>query len=143
MVSEAVTDEIEHMGIKLMKKTHVKEVQGSKGNMTVLTEEGDTIKNVECLLWAVGRTPLTPELGLDDAGVDVDASGHIKVDEYQNTSCKSTYAVGDVTGVFELTPVAIAAGRKLAHRLFDGKRTLKLEYENIPSVVFSHPPVGM
>ena len=72
----------------------------------------------------------------------MDTRGHIKVDEYQNTSRNGVYAIGDVCGKALLTPVAIAAGRRLAHRLFDGKTHLKLDYNNIPTVVFSHPPIG-
>ena len=75
-------------------------------------------------------------------GIEVDKQGHIKVDEYQNTSRDGVYALGDVCGRALLTPVAIAAGRRLAHRLFDGKTHWKLDYNNIPTVVFSHPPIG-
>lgn len=62
--------------------------------------------------------------------------------QFQNTSKPGVYALGDVCGRALLTPVAIAAGRKLAHRLFDGKTDWKLDYDNIPTVVFSHPPLG-
>jgi len=143
MISDAVTEELEHIGVKLLRKTNVKEVKKeTNGKLRVLTKEGQEVSDVDCLLWAVGRTPSTKELSLKDAGVEVDSKGNIKVDAFQNTSASNTYAVGDVTGVWELTPVAIAAGRKLAHRLFDGKKDWKLDYENIPTVVFSHPPVG-
>ncbi|XP_071287382.1 glutathione reductase, mitochondrial isoform X5 [Agelaius tricolor] len=77
-----------------------------------------------------------------DKGVQVDAKGHVVVDEYQNTTRRGIYAVGDVCGRALLTPVAIAAGRKLAHRLFEGRQDSRLDYENIPTVVFSHPPIG-
>ena len=72
----------------------------------------------------------------------MDSHGEIPVDEYQNTSAERVYAVGDVCGKALLTPVAIAAGRHLAHRLFNGEEGRKLCYENIPTVVFSHPPIG-
>ncbi|XP_044767872.1 glutathione reductase, mitochondrial isoform X3 [Neomonachus schauinslandi] len=75
-------------------------------------------------------------------GIQTDDKGHIIVDEFQNTSIKGIYAVGDVCGKALLTPVAIAAGRKLAHRLFECKEDSKLDYDNIPTVVFSHPPIG-
>ncbi|XP_004408341.1 PREDICTED: glutathione reductase, mitochondrial isoform X4 [Odobenus rosmarus divergens] len=77
-----------------------------------------------------------------DKGIQTDDKGHIIVDEFQNTSVKGVYAVGDVCGKALLTPVAIAAGRKLAHRLFECKEDSKLDYDNIPTVVFSHPPIG-
>uniref|UniRef100_A0AC11CMI8 Uncharacterized protein n=1 Tax=Ovis aries TaxID=9940 RepID=A0AC11CMI8_SHEEP len=77
-----------------------------------------------------------------DKGIQTDDKGHIIVDEFQNTNVKGVYAVGDVCGKALLTPVAIAAGRKLAHRLFECKEDSKLDYDNIPTVVFSHPPIG-
>ena len=71
-----------------------------------------------------------------------DNAGHVIVDEFQTTSNPHIFTVGDATGKFLLTPVAIAAGRRLAHRLFNGESNLKLNYENIATVVFSHPLVG-
>ena len=97
---------------------------------------------VDSVIWAVGRAPATAGLGLEQASVKTDDRGFINVDAYQNTSQPGIYAVGDVTGQAALTPVAIAAGRHLAERLFGQNREAKLEYEQIPSVVFSHPPVG-
>jgi glutathione reductase (NADPH) len=94
------------------------------------------------LIWAIGRTPNSHGIGLERAGVDLDADGHVKVDECQNTNMPNVYAVGDVTGRFPLTPVAIAAGRRLADRVFGGQADRRLDYENIPTVVFSHPPIG-
>jgi glutathione reductase (NADPH) len=81
-------------------------------------------------------------LALDSAGVITHQNGTIQVDELQNTNVKGIYAIGDVTGQKELTPVAIAAGRRLALRLFANISDSKLNYENIPTVVFSHPPIG-
>jgi glutathione reductase (NADPH) len=68
--------------------------------------------------------------------------GFVHTDEYQNTNVPGIYAVGDITGRAPLTPVAVAAGRRLADRLFGGQPESHLEYENIPTVVFSHPPIG-
>ncbi|CAO3688834.1 unnamed protein product [Umbelopsis ramanniana] len=98
----------------------------------------------DCVLWAVGRIPNTKILNLDAAGVTTDKRGHIVVDEYQNTAVDGIYALGDVCGHAELTPVAIAAGRKLSDRLFgpENLRDSKLDYNNIPTVVFSHPTAG-
>ncbi len=69
-------------------------------------------------------------------------SGHVRVDDFQNTSASGVYAVGDVTGRAELTPVAIAAGRRLADRLFGAQHDRRLSYDVVPTVVFSHPPIG-
>ncbi|MGH8302315.1 MAG: FAD-dependent oxidoreductase, partial [Steroidobacteraceae bacterium] len=96
----------------------------------------------DCVLWAIGRTPAVEELGLERAGVDRDAYGFIVTDKYQNTSATGVYAIGDVTGRAPLTPVAIAAGRRLSDRLFGGKGDRHLDYDNIPTVVFGHPPIG-
>uniref|UniRef100_U3KP75 Glutathione reductase, mitochondrial n=1 Tax=Oryctolagus cuniculus TaxID=9986 RepID=U3KP75_RABIT len=101
-----------------------------------------TIPNVDCLLWAIGRDPNSSGLNLNNVGIKTDDKGHVVVDEFQNTNVKGIYAVGDVCGKALLTPVAIAAGRKLAHRLFECKKDSKLDYDNIPTVVFSHPPIG-
>ncbi|HUQ52320.1 MAG TPA: FAD-dependent oxidoreductase, partial [Gammaproteobacteria bacterium] len=94
------------------------------------------------VLWAIGRTPNVVDVGLESAGVKLDAEGFIAVDRFQNTSAAGVYAIGDVTGQAELTPVAIAAGRRLADRVFGGMTDRHLRYDVIPSVVFSHPPIG-
>lgn len=98
----------------------------------------------ELLLFATGRTPQTESLGLAHAGVATDPrTGAIVTDEWQQTSAPRVCAVGDATGRVQLTPVAIAAGRLLADRLFGGDAQARLSYETIPTVVFTHPPVGV
>lgn len=94
------------------------------------------------VLWAIGRKPNIDQLNLDAAGVTLTDRGFIAVDAYQNTRVPNIYALGDVTGEKELTPVAIKAGRLLAERLFNGQTTTKMDYHNIPTVVFSHPAIG-
>ncbi|TKA38032.1 hypothetical protein B0A49_13666, partial [Cryomyces minteri] len=95
------------------------------------------------MFWAIGRSPEVEDLGLDKTGVHQNEKGHIPVDAYQNTNVDNLYALGDVCDRgFELTPVAIASGRRLADRLFGGQNDAHLEYANIPSVVFAHPEVG-
>jgi glutathione reductase (NADPH) len=101
--------------------------------------------STDSLVWAVGRSPNVDNLGLEKTGVKISAdSRFIVTDEFQNTSCKGVYSVGDVQGRVLLTPVAIAAGRRLSNRLFAGPQYAqdKLDYSNVPSVVFSHPPIG-
>lgn len=97
---------------------------------------------VDCLIWAIGREPATDNLNIEAAGVLKDERGFIKVDKYQNTNVPGVYAVGDNTGAVELTPVAVAAGRRFSERLFNNKPEEHLDYTNIPTVVFSHPPIG-
>lgn len=96
----------------------------------------------DSVLWAIGRSPVTRALAPEAAGLPVDANGVIAVDRFQDTAVPGIHAVGDVTGHHELTPVAIAAGRRLADRLFGGMEGRHLDYTNIPTVVFSHPPIG-
>lgn len=97
----------------------------------------------DALLWAVGRVPNSEALGLGSIGVETDERGHVLTDARQATKVKGVHAVGDVTARKALTPVAVAAGRRLADRLFGGQPDAQLDYENIPSVVFSKPPLGM
>ena len=98
--------------------------------------------DTDCLIWAIGRRPSTGNLNLEAAGVDVDERGFVKVDKYQNTSAENIYAVGDVIGKVDLTPVAVKAGRLLSERLFNGQTDAHMDYDTIPTVVFSHPPIG-
>lgn len=150
MIQETVTNEYERIGVNLHKQSQATKVEkDANGKLTVTYKDGEgnetQLKDVDHLIWAIGRVPLTKDIGLEEAGVKLDAKGHVVVDEYQNTSTENIYALGDViSGGVELTPVAIAAGRRLSHRLFGPAEfsALKLSYENIPSVVFSHPEVG-
>ena len=93
-------------------------------------------------LSATGRRPNVDGLELEKAGVTLNQRGFIQVDEYQNTVVDGIYALGDVTGEKELTPVAIKAGRTLSERLFNGKTDAKMDYATIPTVIFSHPAIG-
>ncbi|KAK5997169.1 Glutathione reductase [Cladobotryum mycophilum] len=149
MIQETVTNEYERLGINLHKESQTTKVEkDADGTLTVTYKDADgnesSISGVEHLIWAVGRTPMTNDIGLEEAGLKLDHKGYIVVDEYQNTNVENIFALGDVTGQVELTPVAIAAGRRLSHRLFGPAQfsALKLSYDNIPSVVFSHPEVG-
>jgi glutathione reductase (NADPH) len=110
--------------------------------ITLEAADGRSFAGFDTVLFAIGRTPWTSGIGLENAGVLCDADGYVKVDRYQNTSTPGVYALGDVTGQAELTPVAIAAGRRLADRVFGGMTERHLNYDVIPSVVFSHPPIG-
>jgi len=115
--------------------------KGPKG--LIVTKKDDTViaDDFEQVICAVGRIPNVENIGLEAAGVQL-KGGYIKVDEFQETTTSGIYSIGDVTGALELTPVAIAAGRKLARRLFNKEVGLKQDYENVPTVIFSHPPCG-
>lgn len=144
-LSEALTNQLKQGPVKLMTHTKVKKVEKDNvsGKLTIYTDQNAVLESVDQLIWAIGRKPLTAELNLSTVKIETIEKGYIKVDEYQNTTRNGIYAIGDVcTPKFELTPVAIAAGRRLAHRLFNGEKDNRLLYENIPTVVFSHPPLG-
>ena len=111
------------------------------GDIQIHFEDGTTHTSQK-VIWAVGRKANVHQLNLEAAGVELTERGFIQVDEYQNTTTPGIYALGDVSGEKELTPVAIKAGRILAERLFNGKTDAKMDYELIPTVVFSHPAIG-
>lgn len=95
----------------------------------------------DLVLFAIGRRPNVDGLGLESAGVEVAANSAIKVDEHSRSSCPSIYAVGDVTDRLQLTPVAIREGQAFADTVF-GNTPTTVDYRNIPSAVFSNPPIG-
>lgn len=115
--------------------------KNADGSLTLHLEDGRS-ETVDCLIWAIGREPATDNFNLAATGVKTNAQGYIDVDKFQNTSVAGIYAVGDNTGAVELTPVAVAAGRRLSERLFNNKPDEHLDFSNIPTVVFSHPPIG-
>jgi len=140
---ENLMEEMLGDGIDILARTQVKQlVRESDGSLCIVCENGQRLEGFDELIWAIGRYPLTQDLNLDAAGVSVDDKGYIATDRFQQTGVAGVYAIGDVTGRAQLTPVAIAAGRRLADRLFGGMLDRHLPYENIPTVVFSHPPLG-
>jgi glutathione reductase (NADPH) len=114
----------------------------SDGALDLTVEDGRRLGPFDTVIWAVGRGPVTDNLGIDKAGVKVDPQGYIRTDKYQVTNIENLYAIGDITGHAQLTPVAIAAGRRMADRVFGGMSDRYLDYENIPTVIFGHPPIG-
>ncbi|PWN90045.1 putative GLR1-glutathione reductase [Acaromyces ingoldii] len=145
IIHETLQEYMGNTGLNVHKKTNVKKVTGSKGGpLTLELDTGKTLE-VDCLLWAVGRRPNTDNLGLEAAGVKTDDKGNIVVDKFQQTNVQNITSLGDVAGKALLTPVAIAAGRRLSNRLYgpeDVRGKDFLDYENIPTVVFSHPTSG-
>lgn len=130
-------------GITVLTRTRIRAVARlASGPLSLHCDGQASVLHVDALLWAIGRDPNTAALNLAAAGVTLNADGTIPTDPYQNTNIPGIYAIGDVTERFHLTPVAIAAGRRLADRLFQHQPERRLPYENIPTVVFSHPPIG-
>jgi glutathione reductase (NADPH) len=117
--------------------------KNADGSLNLKTTSGESYGPFDEILFATGRKPLVEKLGLDAAGIKTDNKGYIEADSFQETSAEGVYALGDVCGKIELTPMAIAAGRKLADRLFNGEKDARADYSNVPTVVFSHPVIGV
>ena len=142
MVSDVLTHEMQEQGIQLHTNYEVTALSNSAEGIVISSSNAKVIGAFDSVIWAVGRRPNTDTLNLESTGVKVLPNGIIPVDEYENTNVPGIYAIGDITGKIPLTPVAIAAGRKLADRLFNNKKDSKVDYTKVPSVVFSHPPIG-
>jgi len=146
MLADTLDDEMQRQGINIYRNTNgVKKIElEGDGLKTVFLNNGEVIKGVDTVLIATGRSPLVEPLNLPGAGIKQKDKGYIITDEYSATNVDGVFALGDVCGNVELTPMAIAAGRRLADRLFGGPewKDAKVSYENVPTVVFSHPPIG-
>ncbi len=143
MIRDRLMEQMRADGIEVLTGTRVTAVaRASDGGLSIGTSGGGETREVDTLLWAIGREPNSAALDLGACGVRCDPQGHVPVDAFQATTVPGVYAIGDITGKYPLTPVAVAAGRRLAERLFGGMPERRLCYENIPSVVFSHPPIG-
>jgi len=133
--------EMRKRGIDLRFKSLVDRIdRSSDGSVRVTLNQGAPV-DASMIMFATGRTPNTHGLGLESVGVKLDGEGAIVVDRFSRTSAENIYAVGDVTNRVNLTPVAIAEGRAVAETLF-GKRAMSVDYDNVPSAVFSQPPIG-
>ena len=116
--------------------------KNTDGSLTLELENGESL-TIDCLIWAIGRSPSTGNIGLENTDVTLNPKGYVVTDAQQNTTAKGIYCVGDIMeGGVELTPVAVKAGRLLSERLFNGMTDAKMDYSVIPTVVFSHPPIG-
>ncbi|NAW69246.1 glutathione-disulfide reductase [Vibrio sp. V27_P1S3P104] len=143
MLIDTLTEVMKNEGPTLHTHSIPKEVvKEADGSLTLHLENGDS-QNVDTLIWAIGRHPATDQINLAATGVETTEQGYIKVDQYQNTNVPGIYCVGDIMqGGIELTPVAVKAGRQLSERLFNNKPEAKMDYDLVPTVVFSHPPIG-
>lgn len=142
-LAEHLEEDYRQSGTVLHSGAGVRAVErDADGRLRVVDGNGDAYGGFDQLIFATGRQPNTERLNLEAAAIETDARGHVRVDDFQNTSAERVYAVGDVTDRIALTPVAIAAGRRLMDRVFGGKPDACLDYGNIATVVFSHPPIG-
>lgn len=143
IIGGTITKHYESEGIDVHKQSGVEKVEKDGEKVVVHLKGGEVVRG-DALVWTVGRKSLL-KVNLDVAGVKVDDKNQIVVDEFQNTNVEGIYSLGDVVGNVELTPVAIAAGRKLLNRLFGGEKfaNQKQDYNNVPSAIFSHPEAGL
>ena len=142
MLGEEVMLAMQNSGIRFDTRVVPASVEKHDDGLVMTSEDGRRFGPVDCVLWAIGREPNTDTLALDAAGVKTDDQGFIPVDKFQATNVEHIFALGDVTGAQALTPVAIAAGRRLADRIYGGMEGRHLDYRLVPTVIFSHPPMG-
>jgi glutathione reductase (NADPH) len=142
MLGESILEMLREEGVGLVTQAALAELMRAHGALELALEDGRRLGPFDCVLWAIGRSAQVEDLQLARAGVSLNPDGFIETDRYQETGAPGVYAVGDVTGRAQLTPVAIAAGRRLADRLFGGQAGRHLSYENIPTVIFGRPPLG-
>ena len=141
-IVDVLVDEMAKSGPTLHTHANVTEVvKNADDSLTISFDNGETI-TVDCLIWAIGRAANTSGFRLEKTGVKLTEKGTIYSDEFENTSVPGIYALGDVTGKLDLTPVAVKAGRQLSERLFNNKADAKLDYTDVATVVFSHPVIG-
>ncbi len=142
MLGESMLKILGETGVTIQTQAIPEALRGDVHGLQLAVRDGRQLGPYDCVLWAIGRASAVADLALANAGVECDAEGFIATDKYQLSSTAGIYAIGDVTGRAQLTPVAIAAGRRLSDRLFGGKADRHLDYHNIPTVVFGHPPLG-
>ncbi len=142
MLGNSLMRELRAAGIAVHEHVAPASLREDSGLKTLVAEDGREFPGFDCVLWAVGRAPNVAGLDLAKSGVALDDCNFVTTDDFQNTNVPGVYAIGDVTGRAALTPVAIAAGRRLSDRLFGRQPTRRLEYGLIPTVVFTHPPIG-
>lgn len=141
-IVDVLVDQMAKSGPTLHTHANATEVvKNADDSLTISFDNGETI-TVDCLIWAIGRAANTSGFGLEKTGVKLTEKGTIYSDEFENTSVPGIYALGDVTGKLDLTPVAVKAGRQLSERLFNNKADAKLDYTDVATVVFSHPVIG-
>jgi glutathione reductase (NADPH) len=142
VITDTLMNEMRKQGLTHRPHVNTEKVVKEGDSLFVHTDKGEKLGPYEQVLLAIGRRPYTDALKLESAGVKVGKGGYIEVDEFQQTSTPGVFALGDVCGNVQLTPMAIAAGRRLADRLFGGFKGAKADYNDVPTVVFSHPVIG-
>ena len=142
-IQDALSAQMKSDGLKRYHNEIISKVEKQiDGKLDIHFEDGSDIMDVDALIWAIGRRPNLDNIGLENTGVKLSERGTVIVDDEEKTSVDNIYAIGDIIGKAPLTPVAIAAGRRLGDRLYGGKPNRKMSYDNIATVMFTHPPIG-
>ena len=142
-IQKALRAQMESDGININDDGIISKVEKQEDEcLTIHFEDGSQISDVNALIWAIGRRPNTDDIGLENTRVEVAKNGMIIVDDEEKTNVPGIYAIGDIIGKAPLTPVAIAAGRRMGDRLYGGKPERKMTYDHIATVMFTHPPIG-
>jgi len=141
-LGELLAEDYRQSGVRLHFGHRLQSLEHDGACVRLRDADGNASEAFDTVLFATGRQPNTDALGLENVGIATDTRGHVLVDAWQATNVEGVFAVGDVTGQVALTPVAIAAARRLMDRLFGGKKDSKLDYANVATVVFSHPPIA-
>ena len=142
MLSDTLSEIMQEEGLNLHTHTQVEKIVKQADGSLLVHLNGQRTLAADALIWAIGREPANDKINIENTQVELDERGYIKVDKFQNTTAKNIYAVGDNIGKVDLTPVAVKAGRLLSERLFNGKENAHMDYDLIPTVVFSHPTIG-
>lgn len=143
MLRRALRQQLDDDGMQINDNSVIQRVEKlNNGKLSIYYEDGSSLSDVDCLIWAVGRQPNTSNLGLENTGVTMNEDGTIPVDDEERTNLNHIFALGDIIGKAPLTPVAIAAGRRMGDRLYGNKPNRKMSYEDIATVMFTHPPIA-
>ncbi|WP_342651204.1 glutathione-disulfide reductase [Pseudomonas sp. REB1044] len=135
-------EELEKRGMDLQFNTDIQRIdQQADGSLKATLKDGSE-RVADCIFYATGRRPMLDDLGLETTGVELDERGYIRVDDHYRTTEASIFALGDVIGRVQLTPVALAEGMAVARHLFKPEQYRAVDYQNIPTAVFSQPPIG-
>jgi len=135
-------DELSKSGVDLQFNSDIARIDKQADGSLLATLKDGRVLSADCIFYATGRRPMLDNLGLDNTDVQLDQRGFIKVDEQYQTSTPSILAIGDVIGRVQLTPVALAEGMAVARRLFKAEEYRKVDYQMIPTAVFSLPNIG-
>ena len=143
MLRETLLESMLDDGVDIVPRTQIVEVKKEQnGSLTLIDEKGHSNQDFDEVIWAIGREPNAAGMNLQAANIETNEQGYIPTDKFQKTNVDHIFALGDITGEAQLTPVAIAAARRLGDRLYNNQTDRHLDYSLIPTVVFTHPPIG-